>query len=221
MDFVADPITDNAGKVKVSLVEFPDLGFGYDIEILAEDATAGDYIAALDAWQERYLAQCKGCDGCCRERAPLTLPDFYPYQAAFPQAADILSWLAWCGQVVKLPNGAVDILLKRVTSGACTFLIEDMKICREHAVRSLVCHTHVCLPKSSRADALRTYLVNRGEDALVAAWLAAGGDGSGVDREGYPLLPDFQQPWQNLMLKKVLPSDLWLELWGKEGEKTP
>ena len=72
MAFVAEPITDNAGKVKVSLVEFPDLGFGYDIEILAEDATAGDYIAALDAWQERYLAQCKGCDGCCRERAPLT-----------------------------------------------------------------------------------------------------------------------------------------------------
>lgn len=147
MSILAGPITDRAGKVGVSLVDFPDLGLGYDIEILAKDATAGDYIAALDAWQAQYLAQCKGCDGCCRERAPLTLPDFYPYQALFPQASDVFSWLTWCGQVVKLPNGAVDILLKREKSGACTFLVEDEKICREHAVRSLVCHTHICLPK--------------------------------------------------------------------------
>lgn len=220
MSILAGPITDRAGKVGVSLVDFPDLGLGYDIEILAKDATAGDYIAALDAWQAQYLAQCKGCDGCCRERAPLTLPDFYPYQALFPQASDVFSWLTWCGQVVKLPNGAVDILLKREKSGACTFLVEDEKICREHAVRSLVCHTHICLPKSGRADALRTYLVNRGEDALVAAWLAAGGDAKGVDTNAYPLLTDFQRPWENVILQEVLPPDLWIDLRRKTSEKT-
>ncbi len=212
-------ICDETEKVAIILTEFPGLGIGYDVEILAEDASVGHYLEALDRWQQTFLAECKGCDGCCRERAPLTLPDFFNYQGHFPQALEIGHWLAWCGQVSVLPDGVLDILLKRGENGACFFLQEEEKYCVAHPYRPLVCHTHVCLPKSGRADELRRTLINLGEDALAAAWLAVSEAPAGVDPADYPLMPQLSKPWGAVLLSELLPDEIWRALFPVEKKK--
>jgi len=214
-------ICDQQEKVAVSLTEFPGLGIGYDVEVLAEDASAGHYIEALDNWQQTFLADCKGCDGCCRERAPLTLPDFFNYQHQFPQAAELHDWLVWCGEIHVLCDGAVDIMLKRRENGACCFLHEEEKYCLAHPYRPLVCHTHVCLPKSARAEELRRTLINLGEDALVAALLATEEALVGVNAADYPLMPQMAKPWKKIILSEILPPQLWQELYPVEKKKKP
>jgi hypothetical protein len=57
--------------IEISLSEFPKAGFGYDVKITDENATIADYVAALDEFQTKYVADCRGCDGCCWERVPL------------------------------------------------------------------------------------------------------------------------------------------------------
>ncbi len=48
----------------------------YDLAVLQPEATVGDYLAGLEDFQAATLADCKGCDGCCHERAPLTIADW-------------------------------------------------------------------------------------------------------------------------------------------------
>ena len=65
-------------RLKVKLAHFDD-AVGYDIEITHINATIQDYLDGLNHFQENYVESCKGCDGCCYERIPLTSIDVLKY----------------------------------------------------------------------------------------------------------------------------------------------
>lgn len=153
---------------------------GYDVQVLAAEATIGDYLAELEAFQAETLADCKGCDGCCQERAPLT---FYDLSLAHTAPAELAHWLAAWGEPGFF-GPALDIRLRRLTEGpaqgCCQFLDSRERCCRIHERRSFTCRTHCCLPKSERAEELRAALINAGEDELIRRLLA---------------LPEAERPW--------------------------
>ena len=84
-------IKKNQGRcpVIISLFSFADALLGetlaMDVRILAEEATVEDFLTALDQFAAAQLADCRGCDGCCHERAPLIAADI-PRLAGLPRA---------------------------------------------------------------------------------------------------------------------------------------
>lgn len=159
-------------KIRVFLAEFDDGQFGYDLQVLDEAATVGDYLDAVEAFQAATMADCYGCDGCCHERVPLMLCDFY-FSAYYADGGSSLAeWLRATGARLQFFGPAVDLQLKRKANGACALLDENKKCCAAHKFRTFACRSHCCLTKSDRAEALRAVIINSGEDELVRRLLA-------------------------------------------------
>ncbi|MGN0963133.1 MAG: YkgJ family cysteine cluster protein [Clostridia bacterium] len=141
-------------------------GFAYDVRLLDEDATVADYIRLLDEFLDEKVAPCLGCDLCCSQRIPLTLPDIYTY--AGKEKESIAAFLEEKAEI-RRDGRAVDIKVAQRENGSCVFLDEEYHRCADHPHRSLVCHTYICLPQTARARDLREELINGGEDALAGA----------------------------------------------------
>ena len=201
---------------------------GYDVELLQEDATLAQYLAGLNALQEKYFDQCYGCDGCCWERAPLNGIDILRYVAAL--------WQEEGGEVpysfflknyghIHNEDGVLDISLKRGEDSACIFLDKGKKCCTTHKCRSLVCQSYICIPQTERAEQLRQQIVNGGIDDLARRYylecqeqglpfLVHSGTGGEMNLADYPEngfagKTDYEQ----VLLKEIVSSDLWAALW--------
>ncbi len=216
-------------NIRVFLTYFQD-ALGYDLEILNENATIQDYLDALNLFQEKHVAECKGCDGCCWERIPLTSLDIMNY-IRDPQIMSCLSSdpglvspfiHTYCHVWGQGP--VMDITLKRFKNEACIFLDSEQKICRYHFVRSFVCQTFICLPHSERAGQLRDTLLNIGEDDLVHRYLQEA-DKKGeapvidVNNQAAPQLSDYpgtpftgKNFYHEIKIKEVIPKELWKKL---------
>ncbi len=202
-------IYDDKNHFGVALTQFDTLGLGYDVKVCSDQATLADYVTALDRWQQTYLADCKGCDNCCHERAPLGLADYYQAVAGSAVPPSLEQWLQTSAQWRALEDGAADITLARTPEGACKFLDPAQKICTAHTARPLVCHTYVCLPKSHRADRLRQEVINSGEDALAAALLHRTNLPLNCKIDHYPLVKYWENEWKNVYLRRIISEDLW------------
>jgi Fe-S-cluster containining protein len=152
---------------------------GYDLEILNSQATIQDYLDGLNRYIEAgeftrgrsTVKECAGCDGCCAERIPLTNIDIFRLrQIPGVSGNNLTEILSYCAQI-DLEPPLVDILLKRDEAGTCIFLYKDAKRCKNYVHRPLVCQTFICCPTTERAQALRSLIVNSGEDELVRLWL--------------------------------------------------
>jgi Fe-S-cluster containining protein len=194
-----------------------DKQWGYDVQIIDQDATVGEYIKALDDFQARVMADCFGCDGCCHERVPLTCADYF---LANPQRDKTLAeWLAETAEL-NFFGEAIDLTLRRTESGACHLLDEERKCCALHQYRTLTCRSHCCLPKSERAFNLRAAIINAGEDELVRQLLSAKEQPwserlSGCNIEDYAENEFSRLPgdrWQDVILKNLVDPKLWQEL---------
>lgn len=194
-------------SVMINLVKTED-GLAYDVTIQKETATLWQYIKALDDFLEEKVAPCLGCDSCCYQRIPLTLPDIYGY--AGREKESIANFLRQHAEICK-KGFALDIQLRQGEDGICTFLDGEEQRCTDHSHRSLVCHTYICLPQTGRARKMREYLINEGEDALAGALFQMGLCDQWRDlQENYPLKPQWQnKTYEEIFLKNVLTSDLW------------
>ena len=193
---------------------------GYDLKITHPKASLQDYLETLDNFAIANLAPCLGCDGCCHERAPLTVWDIYALSSLLPQSAYP------CHQVVKAfalvktaAEGWTDISLNR-TGGNCIFLEADLKKCTNHPKRPFVCRSHYCIPQSPLALGLRTQIVNKGEDLLVAQLLKEAEDGAEGILPPYIKKTDYPKPqneqifaaYGDILLKDICQDDLWQAL---------
>lgn len=159
---------DKKQPLRFELITTED-GFAYDVTILDENATVAQYIDLFDAFLEEKVAPCLGCDLCCKQRIPLTLPDLYTYGGkGREEMAAFLKEKA----VIRKSGAVYDIQLARRDDGSCIYLDRQNQRCLDHRRRSLVCHTYICLPQTKRSRELREELINNGEDALVAAVFA-------------------------------------------------
>jgi len=216
--------------INVFLTEFPELGFGYDIKITDENVSLNDYITALDDFQEKYVAACRGCDGCCWERVPLGIVDYYWGAALFNGSYTICDWLKKVAAINDIAGG-IDLYLKRGEDSACMFLDKEKKECKDHTARPLVCRTHTCLPKSGVALELRSAIVNMLEDELVRRLLMETQTGAMIkdsnwneilekaNIEDYAsnvlssfILEDLKDNWRNVKIKDIVSVELWGQL---------
>lgn len=199
---------------------------GYDLVITEKKATIQDYLNALNrAFAGMALTrvrspekkECRGCDRCCAERAPLTIIDSFR-----------LSWVTGCASLsdflsrygyVAVTGPVVDITLRRLEDGYCIFLDRQTRTCRVYPVRPFVCQTFFCCPATPRALAVREAIVNSGEDELVRRWLKTRrvvhyADRPRVDPRDWPRTP-FTGKWRYdaVRLRTVLSARLWRELY--------
>ena len=183
-------------------------GFAYDVRLLDEEATVADYIRLLYAFLDEKVAPCLGCDLCCSQRIPLTLPDIYTY--AGKEKDSIAAFLEEKAEI-RRDGRAVDIKLAQREDGSCVFLDREGHRCADHPHRSLVCHTYICLPQTARARDLREELINGGEDALAAALFDLG-----ILTEGekdYPADPRWQgKTFDEIRLRDVLSPSVYTAL---------
>lgn len=215
-------------KVRISLKELDQNSWGYDVQILDASATVRDYLDALNRFQDEKVAPCLGCSGCCWERAPLTAPDIFTYGEMLfgGEISDrpIRRFLESYG-IVYVKEGMVDIILRRDDEGACIFLDKQHHQCKHHRLRSLVCQTYICLPKSRRAAELRGQLVNAGENELVRRYaLEYHGQPPHVDEGGGPVDWEAYEgkgfadktSFDDILLRDVVDEALWKRLTAKE-----
>lgn len=215
-----------SNSVNVFMTEFDGGIFGYDVRVTAEDATAGDYLAALEDFQAKTLAACKGCDGCCHERAPLTLADFYYSEYYQNGGREIAAWLSGVADL-QFFGAAADLAIRRTADGACQFLDAAAKCCARHQYRTFTCRSHCCLPKSERAEELRAAIINAGEDELLRRLLAELAETGAADFQpgearlakvnaadyapnGFSRLPG--ECWHEARLAELTDAALWREL---------
>jgi len=209
-------------KIDVFMHRFDESSVGYDLRILSEDVTLGDYVDALNEWQDETLAICRGCEACCFERIPLTLADFANARelaaATLGKAAEdvtIAEWISTCAICDLFDDGAVDIVFKRSMDGACFFLNRELGECRAHKHRSLVCQTHCCLPKTELAERLRAEAINCGEDELVRRLLMSEDCPEHLAEcrvedyaeNGFSAVNP--EDWRGIPLKTVVSDELW------------
>lgn len=208
-------------------------GVGYDVQVQSTQATVQDYLDTLNQYIEAgtftrtrsETAICKGCDCCCHERIPLTLVDVLRLRKAVNSESSTISPTVAQYCHVAVEGAAVDIALAGGVDGQCIFLGEDTGCCQIYNYRPMVCQTYICCPATQRAKALRSLIVNLGEDELVRYWLAEieAGQGQLVLHEAYE--PNINpQDWiQNLFtgvtdynqlkLKDICPDELWQSLY--------
>lgn len=196
-------------SLEFSIIQAGD-DFAYDVRLLDEDATVADYIRLLDAFLDEKVAPCLGCDLCCNQRIPLTLPDIYTY--AGKEKESIAAFLKEKAEI-RYNGKAVDVKLAQRADDSCVFLDRENHRCGDHPHRSLVCHTYICLPQTPRARDLREALINSGEDALVSALFRLG---ILDDRERAAAYPGeerwFHKSFDELKLKDVLPPSVYAAL---------
>lgn len=200
---------------------------GYDVELLQESVTLAQYLAGLNALQDKYFDQCYGCDGCCWERAPLNGVDILRYEKAlWPDQLDQTPYGFFLENYAHVyqESGMVDIALKRKENGACVFLDQEKKCCTTHTCRSLVCQSYICIPQTERAELLRQQIVNAGIDDLVRRYklecaarlrpfFAHSGDEGEVNLADYPEngfagKTDYDQ----VLLREIVSADLFAAL---------
>jgi len=215
-------------KITAFLIKFSDnlLGeiCGCDIQVLSPLATAEDMLQALDDFAAEYLADCRGCDGCCRERAPLTCLDM-------DKLIPLVEESPWpihsvCKAYANLDiskAGVTDITWKRGEDNACLNLDQINKQCKIWANRAFVCRSHFCLPRSQRLSQLREELVNAGENELTRLLLLEEESGA-PPLNGRPLAEQVNpqdyasgplmgcRSASQVYLQKVLSPELWQEL---------
>lgn len=166
-------------KVQVLPKQFK-TGAGYDVRVTDETATVQDYLDAVNAYIDdgnlirgENLTACKGCDGCCWERVPLTCIDVLNMQKSpaiqtaltgnKPALSEFLSKFAH----VYVDGPAVDIAFGQKAHGSCLWLDETAGACQHYPFRPLVCQTFICAPSTRRAQELRSAVINHGMDELV------------------------------------------------------
>ena len=185
-------------------------GFAYDVRLLEESATVGDYIRLLDEFLDEKVAPCLGCDLCCSQRIPLTLPDVYTY--AGRERDSIAAFLKEKAEI-RYNGKAVDIKLAQRTDDSCVFLDREQQKCDDHLHRSLTCHTYICLPQTPRARELREELINKGEDALVAALYELDLLKDKERAADYPVDPHWQnRSFDEILLRDVLSPSVYAAL---------
>ena len=216
--------------MEIYLKQFEENYFGYDLIVENEAVTLGEYVDALNDFQNSTMAECRGCDGCCYERIPLTIADFElarPLTAKLCGKAEtdvtLVDWLTAVAEI-HVADGAIDIVLKRNADLSCYFLNQERQECREHLYRSLVCQTHCCLPKSEIAIDIRGDIINAGEDELCRQLLQT------ADHPWQELLKDchledypvsgfsevLPKDWRQINLKKIISDENWQILTQKE-----
>lgn len=219
----------------VQIIPLPvvdDLGLeslGCDIVIHDDLATVADLLAALDQFAGQYLADCKGCDGCCRERAPLIAADIPALASLLPASSfPAHAVCAAFGELTVSDNGAADICFRRdPKSGACCLLDTKHKCCTAHPCRAFVCRSHFCIPRSDKLSSLREEIVNGGENELTRLLLAEEAQGarplqdqplsSQLSAADYPPNPHSGKAhYQDLIIKDIVSTSLWRQL-KKEG----
>lgn len=207
-------------KAEAFLITLEEHQLGHDLRLHSDNATVADVLESLAAFAQERLHECRGCDGCCYERAPLTAPDIPALATLLP--AGNFPAQAVCrafAEVFTAQNGIVDITLRRDEAGACLFLQKESKCCQNWLERPFVCRSHFCLPRSSRLEALRAAIVNRGENELIRLLLAEEAAGApsflppGIDPSHYPPDPAFAAgKWRNISVKDVTSPKLWRKL---------
>ncbi len=197
---------------------------GYDLLIRDPGASVQDYLDALNPAIEslplqrtrRAAQNCRGCEGCCAERAPLTVIDFWRLREAVGEKSPEAFFNRYTTVIVQGP--VVDIVLRRDEDGRCAFLDRKTKLCRIYGARPFVCQTFVCSPASRRALALREAVVNSGEDELVRLWFRTGaiihqGQDPRPNRKDWPPTPFAgKKRYREVLLREVLPAPLWRRL---------
>ena len=220
---------------RVAIIPIPvtdDLGLeslGCDVIITDEDATVADLLTALEQFAGQYLTDCKGCDGCCRERAPLIAADI-PALASLLPPSDFPAH-AVCqafGDITVASNGAADIFFRRdPTTGACCLLDSGNKCCTAHPCRAFVCRSHFCIPRSGALSQLREEVVNMGENELVRLLLAEEANGAPplhgqklsalLTADDYPAnAQSGKKAYREIRLQETISRPLWQQI-KKEG----
>lgn len=216
----------------IPLVVVDDFGLeslGCDIIISEEQATLADLLDALDQFAGQYLADCKGCDGCCRERAPLIAADIPALASLLPDSE--FPAHAVCeafGDIAISKKGATDICFRRdADSGACCLLDADNKCCAAHPCRAFVCRSHFCIPRSDVLSQLREEVINIGENELTRLLLAEEAIGAPplrgqklaelITAADYPPNPQSgKTTYQDIIIKETISPRLWQQI-KKEG----
>ena len=220
-------------KIDVFLISFPDsiLGntIGCDLRILDPEATAADLMDAFDAVAQEHLAPCKGCDGCCRERAPLIAADIPRLAQLLPAsnypAHDVCKNFA----TISVKRGVTDIVLKRKADQACIHLDTQNRCCRIWSQRAFVCRSHFCLPRSDKIERLRQDIVNAGINELTRLLLVEEDNGAQpLTRRPLAKLVNPMDYWNNpqqgadcyekIKLRDTTAPELWMELFQPDPE---
>ena len=228
--------------IRIIPVDYGNRGLGYNIQINDDEVSVQEYLDQLnDALLALELSRsrektgvCRGCDGCCGERIPLTSIDLEvlsqnPYvQGKVSQG--IGSSVEKLGEIIRrfchvyVSGRSVDITLRLDPEGKCIFLNKAAKTCSIYEHRPFVCQTFICCPASREALELRESLVNSGEDELVRRWINQArefsqellydeADAPDIDFEDWKQGPfTGKGNYREILLKDVLPVSLWNRL---------
>lgn len=215
-------------KIEAFLIktEDPLLGevMGCDIRVASDDATVADLMDALDSFAALHLADCKGCDGCCQERAPLLSVDISSLAGLLTEAT------LWPAHAVverfgslEVEDGVSDIMLRRDADGVCASLDREKRCCTIWPQRPFVCRSHFCLPRSYYLERLRQDIANQGLNELTRLLLAEEATGA-TPLGGVPLserlnADDYiinaftgKTDYRKIPLKDCVDESFWLEL---------
>ena len=144
-----------------------DTGFFIDCRMEGE-TDADSFLRKFDTFCAEKTASCYGCIGCCQERVPVTSIDTTSLLEALPSVAQSLSSL--CEnylEIKKLPDGTLDITLRRNPLGSCIFIDSENNCCLIHKHRPFACASHHCLPRSDQINRIRSEIINQGMDELI------------------------------------------------------
>lgn len=202
---------------------------GCDIAVYDDSATVADMLTALDEFAAEHLADCRGCDGCCKERAPWIAADI-PALAALTEddTFPVHSAIAAFGELTVDRHGATDICFRRgKNDGICCLLDKAGKFCTRHPHRAFVCRTHFCIPRSDEFSQVREEIVNMGENELTRLLLNEEQNGAApltrrplakkVKAADYPAnAQSGKTSYDQLVLKEILSAELWQRI-KKEG----
>lgn len=202
---------------------------GYDIVINDDSASVQNY---LDAFNRAIIElpisrvrtnqkDCKGCDLCCAERAPLTWIDVINLKTALKLKREPLNRVLKNISYIVVDGPVVDIMMRRGKDNKCIFLDRQNKLCKIYHFRPLVCQVFICAPGSNAARWLWEIIVNQGEDELVRRWLldARSKKTLPVFDKGFrprPKISDWhptafagKKSYREVLIKNICPPELW------------
>lgn len=218
-------------KVEFFLIKFNDELFGEvmgcDLHVCNENATVADLLQALDEFAAENLADCKGCDACCQERAPLIAADIYALATLLDAKEFPAHTVCRAFAEITVNEGVADITLRRDHDNMCNQLNKTGRFCSIWPQRLFVCRSHFCLPRSDKFSELRSEVVNMGENELTRLLLAEEANGAQpltehplhklLNKADYPLNAQSNcQRYDQILLKDCLSPQLWQDLLDKQ-----